>query len=122
MNELEALRADLHKATTEPAKQPKPGADIRRADVPPKGGAWLVEVPRAEYWGMCHGVQIRNGFGLLDVDEPDAIFRVHRLEHDFGYRLTALDARLADKARLEFAKQERPKASGIETLMKPGNI
>lgn len=122
MDILEELQANLEKATKEPSKQPKPGSDIRRADVPPAGGAWLVEVPRKTYWGKTHGVEFRNGFGLLDVDVPDAIFIIHRLETDFHYRVSALDARLADKKRLEFSKQQRPKPSGNEALMKPGGL
>jgi hypothetical protein len=122
MDILEQLKANVERAVSEPPKAPKPGSDIRRADIPPKGGAWLIETPRLEYWGACHGVQFRNGMGILDVDEPDAIFRAHRLEHDHHYKVTALDSRLADKFREQFSKQQKPKASGIETLMKPGNI
>ena len=52
MNILEQLKTDVQKATTEPPKAPKPGSDIRRADIPPKGGAWLIETPRKRVLGL----------------------------------------------------------------------
>lgn len=123
MDILESIKARMEQAVKEPSKQPKPGEDIRRADIPPKGGAWLIETPRKDYWGKgAHNIEIRNGFGLVEADWPEAVFLVHRLENDFKYKVTALDSRLADKMRLEFSRQQKPKPSGNEGLMKPGGL
>jgi hypothetical protein len=90
---------------------------IQRADKPGDGGGWVAQTPM-EYWGVAMGIEFRGGVGIVDVELPNAEEIVHNLEHDFGYKVQAVEgAELAEIRKLQ-AMMKKPDQSILEKLRK----
>lgn len=54
------------------------------------GGGWLIETPNQEYSGPTAHVRFMNGRAVVAANEQDAGIKLHRLQNDFGYKVTVL--------------------------------
>lgn len=101
MKEIAALKVQLEQQN---AKLPtEESVVVKRADRPEAGGGWIVHTPRHDYSGVTHGIEFKAGTGVVDEDRENADLIVNRLEHDFGYRVIAVDAQGIATVRKQLA-------------------
>ena len=106
---------------------------VVRDDNPGEGGGWVIKTPEQSrfdkktgktkqvfYNGTTANVQFVNSYGFVYTSRKDADLTVHRLENDFGYKVTPLDKDTMAEFRSQFDNMQ-PEAveTGMEKLSQP---
>jgi len=115
-----------------PTDEDKP-KQVIRDDNPGAGGGWVIKTPdqmrydkktgqkkQVFFNGETEGVRFVNSYGFVYTNRKSADLTVHRLEHDFGYTVTALDKETMGEFRSQFDNMQPEEVkTGMEKLAQP---
>ena len=107
--------------------------EVRREDNPGEGGGWVIKTPdqtrfdkktgktkQVFYSGTTAGIRFVNNYGFVYTSRKGADLIVHRLEHDFGYTVSALGKEAMGEFRNKFdSMQPTEDKTGMEKLAQP---
>lgn len=104
---LEGLLKSIKTGDPTTPLPPDDKTPFKRADRVEDGG-WVVQCPNEEFWGDVCMTRFQGGVAIVGSDREGADFIVQQLEHDFGYKVLAVDDATISQVLKDLSAKKRP--------------